>query len=89
MWFPSPDILVYSGLALAALWPAMRSAVGFVRSLAGGPVRPDALPPDRWQSDSIATLVALQSELADRKMPQAMKLCRELCWEILGGDSVA
>jgi hypothetical protein len=35
----------------------------------------------------VAALIALQAELESRQKPAATKLCRELIWEILGGDT--
>ena len=77
----SIDVVVYSGLAAVALFPLLRP---YLQKL-----RVTALPagPDRWQSESVAALIALQAELESRQKPAATKLCRELIWEILGGDT--
>jgi hypothetical protein len=81
MWLPSSlDLVVYSGLVLVALYPFAQPLLGRIR-WPHAPARPDD-----WQSASVATLLALQSDLEARKMPAAVKLCRELTWEILGGD---
>ena len=83
MWFPSSiDATVYSALALVALYPLVAPLLKNVRLPSLG-----APAADRWQSKSVATLIALQGELEARKMPTATKLCRELIWEILGGDA--
>ncbi len=85
MWFHwSIDAVVYSGLAAVALHPVV---VPLLKKIPL-PTLPAGVPtPDRWQSGSVATLIALQGELEARKMPAATKLCRELIWEILGGDT--
>lgn len=85
MWFHSSiDAVVYSVLAAVALFPVLAPLVKKFRL----PALPAGVPaPDRWQSESVATLIALQGELEARKMPAATKLCRELIWEILGGDT--
>jgi hypothetical protein len=85
MWFLSSiDVAVYSVLAAVALYPVALPLLKKIRL----PALPAAAPgPDRWQSGSVATLIALQGELETRQMPAATKLCRELIWEILGGDT--
>ncbi len=85
MWFLSSiDMAVYSVLAAVALYPVALPLLKTIRL----PKLPGGTPtPDRWQSGSVATLIALQGELEARKMPAATKLCRELIWEILGGDA--
>jgi hypothetical protein len=85
MWFLSSiDTAVYSVLAAVALYPVALPLLKTIRL----PKLPVGAPtPDRWQAGSVATLIALQGELEARKMPSATKLCRELIWEILGGDT--
>lgn len=81
MWFPSSiDAVVYSVLAALALYPSVLPLLKTVRL-------PRLAGPDRWQADSIARLIALQGDLESRNLPTATKLCRELIWEILGGDT--
>jgi len=85
MWFHSSiDVAVYSVLAAVALYPV---ALPLLRKIRLPSLPAGAPAPDRWQSGSVATLIALQGELDARKMPAATKLCRELIWEILGGDT--
>jgi hypothetical protein len=80
MWLPSSiDLLVYSGLALVALYPF---ALPLFRKLPW-----PAVDGERWQTQSVNQLIALQAELEARKKPAAVKLCRELIWEVLGGDA--
>jgi len=85
MWsLSSTDLAVYSVLAAVAGLP-------FLAPLLKG-VKLPALPamaakPERWQAKSVDTLIALQTELEARKMPAAVKLCRELIWEVIGGDA--
>lgn len=77
------DVAVYSGLAAVALWPAVLPYLKQIRL----PFRPQP-GKDQWQADAVAGLIALQGQLEARKMTPAVKLCRELVWEILGGDAV-
>lgn len=81
MWWPSSlDLIVYSGLALVALYPFALPLVTKMRW-------PTSAAGERWQTDSVNQLIALQAELEARKKPAAVKLCRELIWEVLGGDA--
>jgi hypothetical protein len=80
----SVDVTVYSGLAAVVLFPVLAPLLRKLHL----PALPAAHGgPDRWQSDSVAALIALQAELESRQKPAATKLCRELIWEILGGDT--
>lgn len=85
MWYLSSiDVAVYSALAAVALHPValpLLKKIQLPRLPVSAPAR------DQWQSGSVATLIALQGELEARKMQAATKLCRELIWEILGGDT--
>ena len=85
MWFHSSiDAAVYSVLAAVALYPV---ALPLLKKIQFPRLPIASAAPDRWQSVSVATLITLQAELEARKMPSATKLCRELIWEILGGDT--
>jgi len=85
MWFHSSiDVAVYSVLAAVALYPL---ALPLLKKIQLPRLPVGTASKDRWQSGSVATLIALQAELEARTMPAASKLCRELIWEILGGDS--
>lgn len=75
------DAAVYSGLGLAVLWPVVWP---YLKKLRVPPATPAA--PEEWQAARIATLISLQGELEAKQKPAAVKLCRELIWEILGGD---
>lgn len=85
----SADLLVYSGLALAGLsgyWlPYLKGLNLRLPAPAPAPA-PVATPEGQWQSDTVDTLIRLQATLEARKMTPAVKLCRELIWEVLGGD---
>jgi hypothetical protein len=75
------DVAVFSGLAALALGPSVWPYIKSFRL----PVAPKPAP-EEWQASRIATLISLQGELETRQKPAAVKLCRELIWEILGGD---
>lgn len=86
MWFhSSTDVAVYSLLAAFAVYPAFLPLLKKIQGLRLPGVAGNA--PERWQADSVSTLISLQSDLESRKMQPAVKLCRELIWEILGGDA--
>lgn len=77
------DVAVYSVLAAVAGLPFLAPVFKSLKL----PTLPWKPAGDRWQSKSVETLIALQSELEGRKMAPAVKLCRELIWEIIGGDA--
>lgn len=84
----SADLLVYSGLALAGLsgfWLPYLKGLNLRWPTPAAPA-PPATPESHWQSDTVDTLIRLQATLEARKMAPAVKLCRELIWEVLGGD---
>jgi hypothetical protein len=87
----SADLLVYSGLALAGLsgyWlPFLKGLNLRLPTPAPAPApAPVVTPEGQWQSDTVDTLIRLQATLESREMAPAVKLCRELIWEVLGGD---
>jgi len=86
MWFHwSTDVAVYSLLAAFAVYPAVLPLLKKIQGLRLPEVAGEA--PERWRTDSVSSLISLQSDLESRKMQPAVKLCRELIWEILGGDA--
>lgn len=88
MSLPLFDLAAYSLLAIVALFPLISnglSALGTIRLPAWRPAAPAEPTKEQWQSAWIGRLVSLQNELEERKMPAAVKLCRELTWELLGG----
>lgn len=79
------DILVLSGLAVALFYPAIISIFR-----AAIPAIPDASPvevkSERWQQQWTHTLIDLLADLDSGGLKQGASLCRELMWEIIGGD---
>lgn len=84
MWSLSlTDLAVYSVLAAIAGLPLLRPLLASLKL----PTLPWKSVGDRWQSQSVETLIALQTDLEARKMTPAVRLCRELIWEVIGGDA--
>jgi hypothetical protein len=75
------DILVISGLGLAAGYPFLLSALRKLPAL-----RPAAATKEAWQQQWTHTLIDLLADLDRDGMKQGASLCRELMWEILGGE---
>lgn len=75
------DTLVISGLGLVAAYPLILSAV---RKLPAW--RPAATTQEQWRQRWTHTLIELLADLDRDGMKPAALLCRELMWEILGGD---
>lgn len=83
----STDLAVYSLLAVAGLssyWLPQLKGFRIPWPTVGSKPAPSEAD---WQTETVQSLVRLQAGLEDRKMPAAIKLCRELIWEVLGGDS--
>ena len=78
------DILVCSGLALAVCYPAILSALHAAGSVSAW-LKPAATK-EAWQQRWTHTLIELLADLDRDGMKQGGKLCRELMWEIIGGE---
>lgn len=84
------DYVVIGCIAAVAAAPLLLKAA---RAAAGGIKLPSipglkklGSPREKW----VNTLMQLQSELeSDPKQEQALKLCRQLIWQLLGGGPVA
>lgn len=80
---PLTEILVYSGIAVFAAYPLLAS--GLTSFLAGLRAKKEETA-DAWQTRWVTNLIALQADLESQKNATAVKLTRELIWELLGGD---
>ena len=79
----STDAVVYSGLALiglSGLWLPYLRDFRIPWPAAG------KAPAADWKTETVETLIRLQATLDEKQMTPASKLCRELIWQILGGD---
>jgi hypothetical protein len=83
----SLDILVLSGLAVALCYPLLLSTLHAAGSVAGWFARPQATQ-EQWRQRWTHTLIELLADLDRDGMKQGGLLCRELMWEIIGGDQV-
>lgn len=83
----SLDILVLSCLGVAVCYPAILSAARAATVLPAWFSRPAAeATKERWQQRWTHTLIGLLADLDKAGMKQGASLCRELMWEILGGE---
>jgi hypothetical protein len=83
------DILVLSGLAVALCYPAILSSISAASSVAAWFASPKAeATQERWRQRWTHTLIELLADLDRDGMKQGGILCRELMWEIIGGDQV-
>lgn len=86
----SLDILVLSGLVIATCYPAILSALHAAGSVtAWFSSSPAEAARERWQQRWTHTLIELLADLDKGGMTQGATLCRELMWEIIGGDKGA
>lgn len=79
------DILVLSGIVIAVCYPAILSALNVAGNLTTFFAKPSATQ-EQWRQRWTATLIELLGDLDKQGMKQGATLCRELMWEILGGD---
>lgn len=76
------DTLVLSGLAVVLFYPAI---ISLVRAAIPS-TSPEEVTKERWQQRWTHTLIDLLADLDSGGMKQGAALCRELMWEIIGGD---
>lgn len=85
------DILVLSAMAAVAAFPLLRTA--FARAV-GALSRKDASSPDaveQWRQKWTSLLITLGREIEAgsgslTRQDEALRLSRELMWEIIGGE---
>jgi hypothetical protein len=75
------DILVSSGVVAAVAYPFIASSL---RKLAL--FKTTAATQEEWRQRWTATLIDLLADLDRDGMKQGATLCRELMWEIIGGE---
>lgn len=78
------DILVLSVIAAVACYPAVRLALGRLPSWISRPAA--VATKEEWQQRWTHTLIELLADLERDGLKPGATLCRELMWEILGGD---
>lgn len=78
------DLAVIATIAIIAGYPAIGAVLSAVRGLRV----PSASVPSKaeWRQQWVKTLISLQTELEDASEDSQAELCRQLIWEILGGD---
>lgn len=85
------DLLVLSAIAAVAVFPLLRAAV--VRAIGAasskGAVSPDSV--EKWRQKWTALLITLGREIEAgsgslTRQDEALRLSRELMWEIIGGE---
>lgn len=85
----SLDILVLSVIGLVAAMPLLSTLAGRLLKFRPSPPAQAAETKAAWQQRWTHTLIELLCDLDRDGMKQAGSLCRELMWEILGGDQGA
>lgn len=88
------DILVIASLGLMAGWPWIASAASRLvapRSAAPAAVPAVGSPIEEWRQTWASTLITLIDEIENGEghfedSKAALKLSKELLWEIIGGD---
>jgi hypothetical protein len=82
------DYIVIAAIALIALAPLSGKVLAAARALARRPAPSSVkVPAEGWRAGWVQNLMELQNVLeAEGKNVEAIKLNRELIWQIIGGD---
>ena len=78
------DLAVIATIAIIAGYPAIGAALSYIRGLQAASLQPSKA---EWRQQWVKTLISLQTELEDASEDSQAELCRQLIWEILGGDA--
>lgn len=79
------DIAVIVTIAAVAAYPAIAKILSQV--IGNRPSEPRQSTKAEWRQGWVHTLITLQTELEDAGEDGQSDLCRQLIWELLGGDS--
>jgi hypothetical protein len=79
------DLIVIGAIAVVALYPAIKEGY---KKLTGRITPTLDLEQDdsAWRQQWVATLIDLQSELEQKDNADQVILCRQLIWQMLGGE---
>jgi hypothetical protein len=85
------DIAVIAAVLGIGAAPGLLARLQAVRLLGGeaAPAQPEApaeASKEAWRQEWTSTLISLLADLEKQDMAPATKLCRELMWEIIGGE---
>lgn len=79
------DIVVIGTIAVVALFPLLKQWYKTIAAKVPAvavTVDDDSL----WRQKWVATLIDLQGELEERESADQVVLCRQLIWQMLGGE---
>lgn len=81
------DMAVIAAVLGIGAAPGLLARLQAVRLLGGeaAPAQPEASK-EAWRQEWTSTLISLLADLEKQDMAPATKLCRELMWEIIGGE---
>lgn len=79
------DLCVLAGLGLLAAWPWLQSLPKGLLAIV--PVSGKQANEEAWRQKWVATLIDLQTDLEERSQTEQVDLCRNLIWQLLGGES--
>lgn len=83
------DIAVVTAIGIVLGYPYL---TGLVKSIPSLPSLPKPVPTvssepeDVWRQRWVATLIDLQTDLEQRSQDEQVELCRNMIWQLLGGE---
>jgi hypothetical protein len=80
------DLAVLGGLAALAAAPALPRLSLLLKARPKPSQAAAERSQDAWRQQWTSTLIDLLGDLEEMDMAPASKLCRELMWEIIGGE---
>lgn len=81
------DVAVVAVVGVVLGYPYLTGLVKSLPSLPKAVPSPSKEPEDEWRQKWVATLIDLQTDLEERSQAEQVALCRNMIWQLLGGES--
>lgn len=80
------DLAMIAAIALVGAYPLLGYVAKLPKLAIGRPSPALESTKAEWRQEWVKTLITLQTELEEMGESNQADLCRQLVWEILGGD---
>ena len=80
------DIAVVATIGIVLGYPYLTGLVKSIPSLPKPVPTVSSEPEDVWRQRWVATLIDLQTDLEQRSQDEHVELCRNMIWQLLGGE---